>query len=147
MTTTPATSVSWSWDGGFRRSVAEVASQPLTHVLDGLVCFGDASRPEDEGVLGLWQGVDLRGDFEVGKPMPERGVLAGEDLVVAVEEGRGWQSDQVGVQDADRGVGDVERGVLQSCRSEALEDRPAERDVLVGVVGDGRVLDGEVAPG
>ncbi len=64
----------------------------------------------------------------------------------SVVEGRGRQAGQVGVQDADGGVGEVHAGVLQPSRAELLEDVRAERLARVPRSRPPRVTDGEVGP-
>ncbi len=87
--------------------------QPLAHLLDGLVDLGHAPGGEDERVLPCGHRVDLGGDFEVGEPAAEFGAVAGEQFVFAVVHDRGRQAAEVGVDQADLRVGEVQGRVLQ----------------------------------
>src|SRR5580704_7002463 len=94
-------------------SCAEMPAEPFAYLLDRLVRFGHAPCAQDERVLALGHRVDLGANFEVGEPSTQLSAFAGEGLILAVVDAGGRQAGQIGVDEADLGVGELQGRVLQ----------------------------------
>ena len=102
---------------------AELLAQPDTHPGDLLVDLGDASTGDHEGVLTVSQWTDPDVDTGLDQALPKATCLPGEDFrFTPVQAGR-RETGEVGVQQADPGVGVGDAGAAEPALPEQLQER------------------------